>query len=80
MLLDPDAPSSLGQALHAWDGSEPLTLLIGPEGGLSPAEIEWSRGEGFERVSFGPFVLRTETAATAVLGAVVARARGRAAP
>lgn len=78
LLLDPDASSSLGQALDAWDGCEPLTLLIGPEGGLSPAEVELSGGAGFERVRFGPFVLRTETAATAVLGAAVAWARRRA--
>ncbi len=74
LLLDPDARSSLREALEIWNGLEGLTLLIGPEGGLSPGEIALASAAGFERVRFGPFVLRTETAATAVLGAIAAKA------
>lgn len=47
-----------------------LVLLIGPEGGLSDAEIARAEEAGFVRVSLGTRVLRTETAAIAALGAV----------
>ncbi len=38
-------------------------LLIGPEGGLSDAEIHRTQEAGFDAVRLGPRVLRTETAA-----------------
>lgn len=46
-----------------------LTLLIGPEGGLSPEEEAAALQAGFCGVSLGPRVLRTETATTAALTA-----------
>ena len=58
-------------------GGMAVALLIGPEGGLEAGEVEQARGAGFADVSLGPYVLRTETAATAVLGVVMAwRERG----
>lgn len=39
-----------------------IALAIGPEGGLSEEEIEACRGKGFEHLTLGPRVLRTETA------------------
>lgn len=39
-----------------------LTMLIGPEGGWSPAERSLMSGRGARPVSLGPHVLRTETA------------------
>ena len=44
-----------------------VAILIGPEGGLSPDEIELTRSFGFEAVSLGGRVLRTETAGFAVV-------------
>lgn len=44
---------------------ESLALLIGPEGGFAPAEVELARAAGFLPVSLGPRLLRTETAAIA---------------
>lgn len=44
-----------------------LALLIGPEGGLSTAEVEQALSQGFQAVSLGPRVLRTETAPIAAL-------------
>jgi len=41
--------------------------LIGPEGGFSPAEIDWARDNGFRIVSLGKRILRTETAPIAAL-------------
>ncbi|TYO98105.1 16S rRNA (uracil1498-N3)-methyltransferase [Geothermobacter ehrlichii] len=43
-------------------------LLIGPEGGLSPEEIELATAYGFQPVSLGPRILRTETAGFVVAG------------
>lgn len=53
-------------------GARPLSLLVGPEGGLSAREVEGAVEAGFVPVGLGPLVLRTETAATVALG--VARA------
>jgi 16S rRNA (uracil1498-N3)-methyltransferase len=47
-----------------------LAFAIGPEGGLTEEEVEEGRVLGFAPVSLGHFVLRTETVAAAVLGAV----------
>jgi 16S rRNA (uracil1498-N3)-methyltransferase len=47
-----------------------VAFAIGPEGGLTQEEVEDARVLGFAAVSLGRFVLRTETVAAAVLGAV----------
>lgn len=68
----------LYQALEALGGRAPeggglesgITLFVGPEGGFSSAEMDAAAESGFVPVGLGPLVLRTETAATALLGAV----------
>jgi 16S rRNA (uracil1498-N3)-methyltransferase len=47
-----------------------LIVLIGPEGGFSAAEYEQAAAAGFAGVGFGPRIMRTETAAIAVLAAL----------
>ena len=44
-----------------------VALLIGPEGGLTEAEVELAQDHGFQPVAFGPRVMRTETAPVAAL-------------
>ncbi|MDX1653979.1 MAG: 16S rRNA (uracil(1498)-N(3))-methyltransferase [Candidatus Competibacteraceae bacterium] len=69
LLLDPEAVGSLAQ----WPFSqEPLTLLIGPEGGFNPRELAAARGAGFQGVRLGPRVMRTETAGVAALAVLQA--------
>jgi len=51
-------------------GHEPLVVLSGPEGGLSPAEEALALGAGFVPVTLGSRVLRAETAPLAVLAAL----------
>ncbi|MSP03497.1 MAG: 16S rRNA (uracil(1498)-N(3))-methyltransferase [Acetobacteraceae bacterium] len=54
-------------------GHEDAALLIGPEGGFTPAEREMLRRLNFVHpVSLGPFVLRAETAAAAGLALLLA--------
>ena len=42
-------------------------IFIGPEGGFEEAEIEEAVKAGFEPISLGSRILRTETAGLAVL-------------
>ena len=49
------------------DISEPTTLLVGPEGGFIPYEIEKLEEVGVEPVSIGPRILRVETAVPALI-------------
>ncbi len=52
------------------DGNKPqggVALLIGPEGGLAPAEIKVALAAGFKGIALGKRVLRTETAPVAAL-------------
>jgi 16S rRNA (uracil1498-N3)-methyltransferase len=69
LLLDPGADRSLAD-LPA-PGSD-LTLLVGPEGGLSPEERARALQAGFAGVRLGPRILRTETAPLAALAAIQA--------
>jgi 16S rRNA (uracil1498-N3)-methyltransferase len=64
-VLAPTAVQKLDQIKMANDAS--VILLIGPEGGLSPAEMNQSSQFGFMGLNLGPRVLRTETAALAAL-------------
>jgi 16S rRNA (uracil1498-N3)-methyltransferase len=46
---------------------EDVGILIGPEGGITPAEVEALLAAGFTPVSLGATVLRAVTAATAAV-------------
>ncbi len=58
---------SWAQALASCDSAAPVTLLSGPEGGLSAAEENAAMAHGFVPVSLGPRILRAETAPLACL-------------
>lgn len=45
----------------------PIALVVGPEGGFAPAEIERARAAGCAVLGLGPRILRTETAGVAAL-------------
>jgi 16S rRNA (uracil1498-N3)-methyltransferase len=78
------APGPQTLFLFPWEeGTEPIknvlrghldakhvVVLIGPEGGFSPAEAGAAKDKGFHLVSLGPNILRTETAAVAVLSMI----------
>ena len=48
-----------------------MGIFIGPEGGFEEAEVEEARKAGFEPVSLGKRILRTETAGLAALSMVM---------
>ena len=66
LLLSPDAATPLKAVAR----SAAAVLLVGAEGGFSPAEQEAARASGFLAVRLGPRILRTETAPVAALAAL----------
>jgi 16S rRNA (uracil1498-N3)-methyltransferase len=67
-LIPDDGVSLLGLTPPA----RGIALLVGPEGGLAPSEIDACQAAGFIAVQLGPRVLRTETAGVATLAALQA--------
>lgn len=65
-ILDPRATEPLGRHL----GPTAEVFAIGPEGGFSAEEIAFAVSHGYRSVTLGSLILRTETVAAAVLGAV----------
>lgn len=65
------ATEPAGPHLRRLAAAQPVVFVVGPEGGLEEAEVEEARNAGFHIVSLGPLVLRTETVAAAVLGALL---------
>ena len=53
-----------------------LGIFIGPEGGFDENEIQLAREMGAAPISLGKRILRTETAAIAVLSLVMMKAEG----
>jgi 16S rRNA (uracil1498-N3)-methyltransferase len=71
-------PGSAGRILTLLDWSAPVTVLTGPEGGLSDAEVGGLLAHGAHAVTLGPRILRAETAPVALLGAIAAAGGGEA--
>lgn len=65
LMLDPTARNSLTRLTQP---PADVTLLIGPEGGLSDSETERARACGYLGLRLGPRVLRTETAGPVAIG------------
>lgn len=71
ILLWERASEPLSSVLGRVDG--PLSLIVGPEGGVPDEDAAAARDLGVSLASLGPAILRTETAA--LVGATVALAR-----
>lgn len=68
------ATVSLADALQPFAAPpSSLSIVVGPEGGLARAEVEVARSHGYAVVGLGPRILRTETAAPAVLAILQSR-------
>ncbi|MSU79500.1 MAG: 16S rRNA (uracil(1498)-N(3))-methyltransferase [Gemmataceae bacterium] len=71
-------PTEIGLIAHPYDAQpQPLTttanairLIVGPEGGLTNAEVTHAIAHGWQAVNLGPRILRTETAAITLVARV----------
>ena len=66
LILHPGGPAKLGQ-LENKDNR--ISLLAGPEGGFSDIEVSNALKHGYQAITLGPRILRTETAALAAITA-----------
>jgi 16S rRNA (uracil1498-N3)-methyltransferase len=69
LLLSPEADKSLYSVLMN-AAPQDIVLMIGPEGGHSPEEEALAQAAGYQIVSLGDRVLRTETAGIVTITAV----------
>ena len=69
LLLSPDATENMYSVLAA-NAPQDIVLMIGPEGGHSPEEEALAQAAGYQIVSLGERVLRTETAGVVAITAV----------
>jgi 16S rRNA (uracil1498-N3)-methyltransferase len=67
LVLDPRAQHALSDLSPP---QSPMAFLVGPEGGLSDAEIDQAMEKGLKAIALGPRVLRTETAGVTLLAAM----------
>jgi 16S rRNA (uracil1498-N3)-methyltransferase len=75
LVLEPTAKATL-TSVDLSTGSGDIVLVVGPEGGIAPAELEVLEASGATLARLGDTVLRTSTAGPAAL-AVVSAAIGR---
>jgi 16S rRNA (uracil1498-N3)-methyltransferase len=70
IVLDPTGDVSLGDVVLS---KEQLALVVGPEGGISPAELDLFTAAGAQIATLGRNVLRTSTAGPAALAVLNSR-------
>ncbi|HEX8601113.1 MAG TPA: 16S rRNA (uracil(1498)-N(3))-methyltransferase [Pseudoduganella sp.] len=75
LLLSPRGTASLvdwARREHDLRGPQPVTIMVGPEGGFTDEEEDAAVRAGAMMVSMGPRVLRTETAALVAMAVLAA--------
>jgi 16S rRNA (uracil1498-N3)-methyltransferase len=70
VLMAHPGGTNVREALTRCASNAEITLMIGPEGGFTDAEVQAVRDQGGQLVSLGTAILRIETAAVALLVAV----------
>ena len=71
LVLDPTAELALTSVALPEQGR--IALVVGPEGGISPRELELLEQQGARRVRLGAAILRTSTAGPAAIAVLNAR-------
>jgi 16S rRNA (uracil1498-N3)-methyltransferase len=66
LLWEDETVRSLKKVINQTVTPDSVIVVIGPEGGFDPKEIEIFTGHGFIPVTLGQNILRTETAAIAI--------------
>jgi RNA methyltransferase, rsmE family len=59
--------------LDSMDKTKNIAIFIGPEGGFEESEVEKIKDSGFEVITLGKRILRTETAGLALLSNIMIR-------
>lgn len=82
LVLDPTSEVSLtslvtklkgaNQASKAFGSEQKISVLVGPEGGITEGELREFETAGAHRVKLGPEILRTSTAGVAALASIQA--------
>jgi len=67
---DKGLTTSFNAMLNRVKPHERIAVLIGPEGGFSPKEVDIAEEHGFHRISLGKRILRAETAAFYALSVI----------
>jgi 16S rRNA (uracil1498-N3)-methyltransferase len=70
VVLDPLAESSLSAVVF---DNRDIVLVVGPEGGIAPAELELMYGAGATGARLGDGILRTSTAGPAAIAVLSAK-------
>ena len=74
LLLPYESAEGMAAARERLASARPgmrIGILIGPEGGFEPSEVETAVQAGWKVISLGPRILRTETAGMAVAAALM---------
>ncbi len=70
IVLEPSASSSFKELYSQRPAISSMSLLVGPEGGFSQAELILISQNAFHSLRLGPRILRTETAGLVALGII----------
>lgn len=76
LVLEPSADERLTSVASAPSDERDVVLVVGPEGGIAPEELDALRAAGAHLVRLGDTVLRTSTAGAAAIS-VLSAATGR---
>ncbi|WP_031513249.1 16S rRNA (uracil(1498)-N(3))-methyltransferase [Desulfofalx alkaliphila] len=71
MPYEGERTTSLKEVLSRRQGHENVYIIIGPEGGFAPEEVELACRHGVKTVSLGPRILRTETVGLTMAGVIM---------
>jgi 16S rRNA (uracil1498-N3)-methyltransferase len=66
-----ETTQSLKEITSQYPDKKKFYIIIGPEGGFEPEEVEYAQQHGAKSISLGPRILRTETAGLAVISVVM---------
>jgi len=67
IFWEEESRQGLKELLKKSSDTRVFSIIVGPEGGLTPEEVEAAKASGFVSVSLGKQILKLETAAVAIL-------------
>jgi len=70
VLWEQEDEKDLRGLLESYDGQKSFIGIVGPEGGFDPSEVATAGAAGFTPVGFGKRILRSETAAVAMVSVI----------